>query len=200
MDAAHRDLLRRRRLDLASQVLASDTVVQVLYQEGVLTESQFEDIESQATNRKKMLRLLDILPARGPRAFGAFLRSLEEFSWVRAALLRELESGAAAAPHGPQDDCHMPEGILQRVPSDRELSHLASRLGLEWESVLLDLGLSTEALVRCRANHMYNTHGQILAGLVHWRRSQGRSATIRRLLQSLQAADIHPSILEGVLQ
>ncbi|XP_056133200.1 death domain-containing protein CRADD isoform X1 [Lampris incognitus] len=102
MDAAHRDLLRRRRLDLASQVLASDTVVQVLYQEGVLTESQFEDIESQATNRKKMLRLLDILPARGPRAFGAFLRSLEEFSWVRAALLRELESGAAAAPHGPQ--------------------------------------------------------------------------------------------------
>lgn len=98
------------------------------------------------------------------------------------------------------DDWHIPEAVLQKVPSDRELSRLASRLGPEWESVLLDLGLSAEALFRCRADHSLSTHGQVLAGLVHWRRSLGKEATVQQLLQSLQAADIHPSILEEVFQ
>lgn len=91
------------------------------------------------------------------------------------------------------------EAVLQRVPSDRELSLLASRLGAESEEVLLDLGLSAEAVFRCRSDHQLSHHGAVLAGLVQWRCREGRGATVRRLLQSLEAAQVHGSVLEQVL-
>ncbi|GAA6225179.1 death domain-containing protein CRADD-like [Lates japonicus] len=196
MDPVHRAVLRRHRLDLSAELLVSDSIVPFLVQEDILTDSQVEDIESQPTNRLRTLRLLDILPTRGPRAFHCFLRSLEDFSWVRDRLLQELQT-----PPGPSstDTWQLPDSVLQRVPSDRELSRLASRLGPEWESVLMDLGLSAEALFRCRSDHSLSTHGAVLAGLVQWRRSEGRKATVQRLLQSLQATDVHPSILQDVL-
>lgn len=92
MDPEHKALLRTHRLELSGQLLVSDTIVPFLYQENILTENQVEDIESQPTNRQKSLKLLDILPSRGPRAFDSFLRSLEEFSWVRDKLLLELQT------------------------------------------------------------------------------------------------------------
>ena len=97
------------------------------------------------------------------------------------------------------DDRQLPESVLQRVPSDRELSRLASGLGAEWELVLMDLGLSAEALFRCRSDHGLSAHGAALAGLVQWRRSEGRRARVQRLLESLQAADVHPSVLQDAL-
>lgn len=63
----------------------------------------------------------------------------------------------------------------------------------------MDLGLSAEALFRCRSDHSLSTHGAVLAGLVQWRRCKGKRATVQRLLQSLEAADVHPSVLEDVL-
>lgn len=196
MDPVHKALLRTHRLQLSGQLLVSDTIVPFLYQENILTEAQVEDIESQLTNRQKSLRLLDILPSRGPRAFDSFLRSLEEFSWVRDKLLLELQTTPGS---GSTDVWQLPDSVLQKVPSDRELSRLASRLGAEWESVLMDLGLSTEALYRCRSDHPFSTHGAVLAGLVQWRRCEGKKATVQRLVQSLKAADVHPSVLEEVL-
>nr|XP_020469054.1 death domain-containing protein CRADD-like [Monopterus albus] len=196
MDPAHKAVLRKHRLDLSDQLLVSDTIVPFLYQEGIITDTQVEDIESQSTNRQKSLKLLDILPSRGPRAFDSFLQSLEDFRWVRDRLLLELQT----AP-GPSstDVCQIPDSVLQGVPSDLELSRLASRLGSEWESVLLDLGLSVEALFRCRSDHSLSTHGAVLAGLVQWRQTEGKKATVQRLLHSLQVAGIHPSVLEDVL-
>ncbi|XP_076016198.1 death domain-containing protein CRADD [Genypterus blacodes] len=198
MEAAHKEVLRKHRLELSAQLLVSDAIVPFLYQENILTENNVEDIESQVTNGKKCQKLLDILPSRGPRAFDAFLRALDDFSWVRDKLLLELR----APPGGlsSTEDWSIPEAVLQKVPSDQELSRLASRLGPEWESVLLDLGLSPQALFRCRADNLLSTHGQILAGLIQWRRSEGRKATVQRLLHSLQAANIHPSVLQDVLQ
>ncbi|XP_040886320.1 death domain-containing protein CRADD [Toxotes jaculatrix] len=197
MDPAHKAVLRKHRLDLSGELLVSDTIVPFLFQEDILTDAQVDDIESQSTNRLKTLRLLDILPTRGPRAFHTFLRSLEDFSWVRDRLLLELQT-----PPGPSstDVFQLPDSVLPRVPSDRELSRLASRLGAEWESVLMDLGLSAEALYRCRSDHPLSTREAALAGLVLWRRSEGRKATVQRLLQSLQAADVHPSVLQDVLK
>lgn len=97
MQPEHRALLRAHRLELSGQLLVSDSIVPFLYQEGVLTEAQVEEIESQPSSRQKTLKLLDILPSRGPRAFGCFLRSLDEFSWIRDGLLLELQEGPGPA-------------------------------------------------------------------------------------------------------
>ncbi|XP_051276135.1 death domain-containing protein CRADD isoform X2 [Dicentrarchus labrax] len=100
MEPAHRALLRTHRLQLSGQLLVSETIVPFLYQEDILTEAQVEDIESQRTDRLKTLRLLDLLPNRGPRAFHSFLRSLEDFSWVRDRLLLDLQNAPGPGP-GP---------------------------------------------------------------------------------------------------
>ncbi|XP_064864495.1 death domain-containing protein CRADD-like [Oncorhynchus nerka] len=199
MDLRHKEILRKHRLDLSNQILIDDTIVQFLYQENIL-KSQVDEIQSQKSNKKKTLRLLDILPTRGPRALGTFLNSLEEeFTWVRDKLLQDLEQPNAPG-QSPTDEWNIPEVTLQAVPSDRRLSWLASRIGSKWESILLDLGLSTGALYRCRADHPLSLHGQVLAGLIQWRQSKGRNATVHRLLQSLQSTDIHPSTLDEVFQ
>ncbi|XP_029017574.1 death domain-containing protein CRADD isoform X2 [Betta splendens] len=197
MEPEHKAALRAHRSYLSGELLVSDTIVPFLYQEDVLTDSQVELIESQPTNRQKSLKLLDILPNRGPRAFSAFLRSLEDYSWVRDLLQQQVEGPPRASS---TDVCRLPDSVLLRVPSDQELSRLASRLGSEWELVLMDLGLSTEALFRCRSDHPFSTHGAVLAGLVQWRRSEGREATVQRLMQSLEAADVHVSALTEILE
>ncbi|XP_068611171.1 death domain-containing protein CRADD [Brachionichthys hirsutus] len=197
MEPAHRALLRAHRLDLSGQLLVSDSIVPLLYQDDILTESQVEDIESQPTNRHKCLKLLALLPSRGPRAFDSFLRSLDEFGWVRDQLVLELRTQPGP---GPTDVCRLPDSVLRKVPSDRDLSRLASGLGAQWEVVLLDLGLPAEAVFRCRSDHALSCHGAALAGLVLWRRREGRTATVQRLSQSLKAADVHPSVLEDVLR
>ncbi|XP_054876789.1 death domain-containing protein CRADD [Poeciliopsis prolifica] len=228
MEPEHRAVLRKFRVQLSDQLLASDTIVPFLYQEGVLTEAQVQQVEAQLTNRQKNLKLLDLLPNRGPRAFGAFLEALQDFSWIRDRLLLELQNSAGTGPNsagtgpnsagtgpnsagtGPSggaavpvryhdDPSRIPVSVLQRVPSDRELSRLAQRLGAEWEAVLLDLGVSAEALYRCRSDHSLNHWGAVLDGLVLWRRAGGRRATLGRLLRSLEAADLHPSVLEEAL-
>lgn len=100
MDPAHRAVLRKHRLELSGQLLVSETIVPFLYQEEILTDAQVEDIESRSTERQKTLRLLDLLPSRGPRAFQSFLGSLQDFSWVRDRLLQELQTPPEPGPKG----------------------------------------------------------------------------------------------------
>uniref|UniRef100_A0A3B3YTA0 Uncharacterized protein n=1 Tax=Poecilia mexicana TaxID=48701 RepID=A0A3B3YTA0_9TELE len=188
MEPEHRAVLRKFRVQLSDQLLISDTIVPFLYQEGVLTEAQVEQVEGQLTNRQKNLKLLDLLPNRGPRAFCAFLEALRDFGWIRDRLLLELQNSAGTGPPGPNlagNGAHVGCGPTW-------LSRLAQRLGAEWEPVLLDLGLSAEAVYRCRSDHSLNTGAAVLDGLVLWRRAGGRRATVGRLLRSLEAADLHP--------
>ena len=95
MDQTHKEVLRKHRLDLSNQLLIGDTIVHFLYQENILTENHVEEIQAQITNKKKTLRLLDILPTRGPQAFDTFLQSLEEeFIWIKDKLLQDLDTNA----------------------------------------------------------------------------------------------------------
>ncbi|KAF6738417.1 Death domain-containing protein CRADD [Oryzias melastigma] len=196
MDPAHRAVLRKLRAELCSQLLVSESILPVLFQEGVLTHAHVEDIESEPTDTRKSQKLLDILPNRGPGAFPAFMRSLADFSWIRDRLLHELQAEPEPRTAG---SCHLSDSVLQRVLSDQELCRLSFRIGAEWEVVLKDLGLSAEAVFRCRSDHSLSTQAAALSGLVLWRRSGGRSATARRLLESLTAAGVHESVLEEVL-
>ncbi|XP_061815712.1 death domain-containing protein CRADD [Nerophis lumbriciformis] len=211
MDPVHKDLLRKHTLDLCEDLLVSDTIVPFLYQEDILTAAQVDEVQSQSTDRKMNLKLLDILPNRGPRAFHCFMQALDlEFSWLKDRLLLDLrartETGSSCsrlnetpAPGGHGDIWCLPCSLGQKIPSDQELSRLASLLGGEWEAVLMDLGVSAAALYRCRADHTLSHHGTTLAALLLWRQSEGKNATLHRLERSLQAAGVHPSVLKDVL-
>ena len=100
MDPAHRAVLRRNTRFLSAELQVSDSIVPLLFQDEILTEAQVEHIESQATSRRKTLRLLELLPRRGPRAFRCFLQALDDFSWVRERLLLDLHTTGPGAGQG----------------------------------------------------------------------------------------------------
>ncbi|XP_061662426.1 death domain-containing protein CRADD [Syngnathoides biaculeatus] len=210
MGPVHREVLRKLRVYLCEELLVSDGVLPFLYQEDILTAAQLDDILAESTERKRCRKLLDLLPNRGPDAFRCFLAALDDFGWVRQRLLREeldvrtgIESGIGS---GPSDSPSSPRrrpadtaDVWQEVPSDRQLSRLASALGAEWESVATDLGVSAAALFHCRADNALCCRDAALAALLLWRRTQGKSATARRLQRSLLAAGVHSSVLRDVL-
>ncbi|XP_061617769.1 death domain-containing protein CRADD [Phyllopteryx taeniolatus] len=214
MDPVHKEVLRKLRVYLCEELLVSDAVLAFLYQEDTLTAAQLDDILAESTERKRCRKLLDLLPNRGPEAFRCFLAALDDFGWVRQRLLHEeldVRSGTETA-NGPRASptSHrgtpsatavrgLPAGVRHRVPSDRQLSRVASALGAEWESVATDLGVSSAALFRCRADHALCCRDAALAALLLWRRSQGKNATARRLQRSLRAAGVHSSVLQDVM-
>ncbi|KAM6095617.1 death domain-containing protein CRADD isoform 3-T3 [Chlamydotis macqueenii] len=100
MDARDKQLLRSLRLELCTEVLVDGIVIQYLYQEGILTDSHVQEIKSQTTSQRKTMMLLDILPTRGPKAFDAFLDSLQEFPWVKDKLMVKRKEMTVQDPAG----------------------------------------------------------------------------------------------------
>ncbi|CAI9557483.1 unnamed protein product [Staurois parvus] len=197
MDSKHRELLRNRRLELCSHAVADGLVPQYLYQEGIITRDQLEDICGQATSQRRAMKLLDILPTRGPKAFNVFVDSMTEFPWV----LENLKQHCHKSPPVPEStSLGLPANVLQNCPNDRQLNLLAGKLGSEWEQVLGHLGLDHSDLYRCKIQHPDNLHSQVMEGLVRWKQHMGRKATIQCLWEALEAAEMDPSEIKLVLQ
>ncbi|XP_056394042.1 death domain-containing protein CRADD-like [Hyla sarda] len=194
MDPRHRDVLRRLRLELCSQGLADGLVPQYLYQEGVITSEQLEEITSQATSQRRAMKLLDVLPTRGPKAFDAFMESLSEFPWIRSNLDQICKENAGGKT------LDLPNNVKEICPSDKQLSLLANQLGAEWEKVLGSLGLDHVEVYKCKVQHPYCMHSQAMEGLVKWKQHMGRKATIQCLWEALQAAEVDPSAVKTMLQ
>ncbi|XP_014635407.1 PREDICTED: death domain-containing protein CRADD [Ceratotherium simum simum] len=123
MEARDKQVLRSHRLELGAEVLVEGLVLQYLYQEGVLTENHVQEIKAQATGLRKTMLLLDILPSRGPKAFDAFLDSLQEFPWVREKLEKAREEALTELPAGrPQKDHFRPAPeLMELCPLDLKL-------------------------------------------------------------------------------
>ncbi|XP_075690372.1 death domain-containing protein CRADD-like [Rhinoderma darwinii] len=194
MDPQHQDILRRLRLELCSQGLADGLVPQYLFQERIITSDQLEDITSQATSQRRAMKLLDILPTRGPKAFEVFLESLSEFPWIRIKLDQICKENPV------EKTVDLPNNIKDVYPSDKQLNLLANQIGAEWEKVLCYLGLDHGELYKCKMQHPYCLHSQALQGLVKWKQHMGRKATMQCLWEALQAADVHPSTVKTILQ
>ncbi|XP_069842460.1 death domain-containing protein CRADD-like [Dendropsophus ebraccatus] len=194
MDPRHRDILRSLRLELCSQGLADGLVPQYLFQEGVITSEQLEEITSQATSQRRAMKLLDVLPTRGPKAFDVFLESLSEFPWIRTKLDQICKENPVGKP------VDLPNNIKEVCPSDKQLSLLAHQLGGEWEKVLGYLGLDHVELYKCKVQHPYCVQSQAMEGLVKWKQYMGRKATMQRLWEALQATEVDPSALKTMMQ
>ncbi|NP_001006911.1 CASP2 and RIPK1 domain containing adaptor with death, gene 1 [Xenopus tropicalis] len=197
MDPRHKELLRRQRLELCAEGLAEGLVPQYLLQEGIITESQLEEVSSQVTSHRRAMKLLDILPTRGPRAFEVFLDSLSEFPWMRENLMKLSQDGVDI-PGGRTPE--LPSKFHHSCPTEKQLNLLAGKLGPEWEQILVHLGLDHNDLYRCKEQNRYNLQSQIVEGFVKWKQRMGSKATMLQLWQALQAAEADLSVMQQILQ
>uniref|UniRef100_A0A8C1XQ91 Death domain-containing protein n=1 Tax=Cyprinus carpio TaxID=7962 RepID=A0A8C1XQ91_CYPCA len=171
----HKKLLRSQRLFLAEELL-DDMIIQFIPGGDVNGDS----VRPESSNRKKTLKLLFCCS----RAFHHFIQSLEkDFPWSKDKLLRLFAEDTESPPPSFTVQCGVPDHILPTVPTTQHLNRLAARL--------------TDPYRGC-ADHPLAVQSQVLAGLVMWTQRNGREATVRRLLQSLQATDTPPSVLQQV--
>ncbi|XP_063288321.1 death domain-containing protein CRADD-like [Pelobates fuscus] len=199
MDNKHKELLRRHRLKLCAEGLAEGLVPEYLLQEGIITNNHLEEIRAQDTSQRRTMKLLDILPTRGPQAFGVFLNSLSaEFPWVKEEIERLCKEHCDVFPR--ETNHELPNSIRNSCPTDKQLNVLAAKLGPEWEQILITLGLEQNQLYRCKSNHPYNVHGQVMEALVKWKQQMGSKATMQCLWEALKQAEVDPSVIQHLFQ
>ena len=86
MDDKHRKLLRSNRIDLARD-LDGELVASHLYARDVFNEGEKDLVQSATTPQQKNEKVLDILPRKGPTAFGIFCDILKELGMTHLEML-----------------------------------------------------------------------------------------------------------------
>lgn len=86
MDDKHREILRRQQLNLRRDLEVMKLLPKL---HSVLDTDDEEEVKAEATRRKKVDKLLNILPKKGPKAFDVFVKGLQEIQpFLAAPLLR----------------------------------------------------------------------------------------------------------------
>lgn len=87
MDKKRREVLRRQRSNLRRDL----EVMRLLPKLSEVLDSKDEDeVKAEATRRKMVDKLLNILPKKGPKAFDVFVKGLQEIQpFLAAPLLRD---------------------------------------------------------------------------------------------------------------
>ncbi|XP_068752752.1 keratin, type II cytoskeletal I-like [Montipora capricornis] len=110
MDEMHRKILDDHRRYLIRNL---EPMKLLPYLNTVLDESDRQEIEQEPTVEKKVVKLLDMLPKRGPDAFDAFIKALEEKQKFIARCLKQETDGSCSR-------CVELEEELYFVTSDRD--------------------------------------------------------------------------------
>ena len=71
-----RDALRKNRVFLTELMQQLPVVAEYLHSEKILSTQMVEEMKTEGTREKQIATLLDILPKKGPRAFGCLVAAL----------------------------------------------------------------------------------------------------------------------------
>lgn len=77
MEDKDRRKLQTNRLSVLENLDVLE-ILDYLYQEKVLSDDDYERIKVKETKHDRCRFLLDMLPSKGPRAFGCFVKALEK--------------------------------------------------------------------------------------------------------------------------
>ncbi|KAL3861916.1 hypothetical protein ACJMK2_007928 [Sinanodonta woodiana] len=76
MDTQDRETLRKNRINLRDNIADPDAVNELLYEREIFTEAMKQEVEAQTTDIKKIIKILDLVPRRGRKAFDEFYQIL----------------------------------------------------------------------------------------------------------------------------
>ncbi|XP_035692732.1 uncharacterized protein LOC118427204 [Branchiostoma floridae] len=99
MEEKHKVLLRAKRLEITSDLQFRE-IRRRLLDSGILNGENLDEIENQQTREDQAKALLDILPTRGPNAFGVFRDALKHHYPHLARILND--EGQQGPPEAPR--------------------------------------------------------------------------------------------------
>ena len=83
------------------------------------------------------------------------------------------------------DDSVLPSvlvpAIASRVPTEKELVKIAQGIGLEFQQLFLELGISDARIGQIRGSNPLSVADQVVQLLLEWRKQRGCLATFREL-------------------
>ena len=121
MEKRHRDLILSNRVKLVREMFTERVVTKM--RGGLLNETDIEEIYCEESPREKAEAFLSILPRKGPKAFVAFVKALQEVQshlsepFLKAAGLpevRERKWHVISEPR-PVEICHLSKFISEYV-------------------------------------------------------------------------------------
>jgi len=90
MQRTDAERLRMSRVDIVTD-MDVHKVLDHLHQDFIITPEDYERICNKETSQDRARLLLDILPTRGPKAFGIFVQALQEagYDWLADKLTKQ---------------------------------------------------------------------------------------------------------------
>ncbi|XP_052235263.1 uncharacterized protein LOC127847413 [Dreissena polymorpha] len=115
MDEKQEKLLRQKRVDIVTDLEPRGIVLDTLYEDGVLTENDVELVSSAPTRKQRCHVLLQLLPTRGPVAYGSFQKALLVGKYD--FLVDKLNAQLNVAEENTRENkkCEMCLSFLQRI-------------------------------------------------------------------------------------
>ncbi|XP_020853602.1 caspase-2 isoform X2 [Phascolarctos cinereus] len=156
MEQKHQEALKKNRVVLAKQLLLSE-LLEHLLEKDIITLEMRELIQTKVGSFSQNVEFLNLLPKRGPHAFGAFCEALRE---TKQGHLEELLRRTLCSfqhilpPLGCDDDSSLPLPVCESCPPRKQL-----RLSVETMEHSLDNGDGPPSLqVKPCTPEFYRTH------------------------------------------
>ncbi|XP_062607321.1 caspase-6-like [Saccostrea cucullata] len=113
MDDTDRRTLQVNRTYLVKNIANPDDIAEELFSNEIFTEGMKDEVEVEKLREKKVRKLLDILPRRGPDAFKIFLNVLVDTQNKHVA--EHINSGQKV-PYVPHNQLHQQEEEEEELP------------------------------------------------------------------------------------
>ncbi|RUS76462.1 hypothetical protein EGW08_015776 [Elysia chlorotica] len=171
---------------LIEEVDALD-VIEGLFQEGVFTYDDLEEIKAKPTPRQRTILMLDKILKSGPgKAFEVFLKELKDYPHIVETLKQASSESEVEADSTWAWFDEVPEEVQLQKLDDANTSRVSSLIGSGWEKVLLRLDLTNVNISQEKSRHSSDIALVITNLLIRWRQKKGRSATIKCLVDTLK--------------
>lgn len=140
----------------------------------------------------------------GPRAYDVFLYALRQNKLDHIVdILERTEVTASTAEDSASFMTSIPESVRLARLSERDLSRLAQSLGVDWEMVPLQMGLTQAQIEQCKMENPYSVPMQVYACLNKWRLRESRNATLDQFVRTLidcQSTTVDWALIHNVAQ
>ena len=91
MNDIHNEVLRKNRVTVLDH-MDTDRVIEYLLQDSIITRQHYDEVKSERTPRDRAIKLLDLLPTRGPGAFKSLWNAIDKTTRHLAIDLRNHEA------------------------------------------------------------------------------------------------------------